>query len=85
MITVFNRKELMFISSVRRLYAVQAALDAAGIEYRTASATPLGRAGGRGRSLPFQDPDTIHDYRIYVRKDDYDRAAAAIQPALRET
>ena len=85
MITVFNRKELMLVSSVKRLYAVQAALDAAGIGCHTKSATPLGRAGGRGRGLPFQNPDAAHDYKIYVRRDDYDRAMAAIQPALRET
>ena len=85
MITVFNRKELMLISSVKRLYAVQSALDAAGIGYHTKSATPMGRVGGRGRAIPFQDPDTAHDYKIYVRRDDYDRAMAAIQPALRET
>ena len=45
--------------------------------------TPLGRIGGRARANPFQDPDAAHDYKIYVRKDDYDRAVAAIQSALR--
>ena len=65
-------------------YAVQAALDSAGIPYHTKAATPLGRVGGRARANPFQDADTAHDYKIYVRKDDYDRAVQAIQPALRE-
>jgi len=84
MITVFNRKELMPIFSMKQLFAVQAALDSAGIPYHTKAATPLGRIGGRARANPFQDADTAHDYKIYVRKDDYDRAVKAIQPALRE-
>ena len=84
MVTVFNRKELIVLFSQQKLYAVQAALDAAGIPYHTKFATPMGRIGGRARANPFQDADTAHDYKIYVRKDDYDRAVKAIQPALRE-
>ena len=84
MITLFNRKELMPVFSLKLLYAVQAALDGAGIPYHTKSATPAGRPGGRERGSIFQDPDTAHDYKIYVRKDDYDRAVQAIQPVLRE-
>jgi len=82
MLTVFNRKELLPVCSHERLYAVQAALDAAGISYQTKFATPMGRVGGRARGNPFQNPDSAHDYRIYVRKDDYDRAVQAIQSAL---
>ncbi|MBE6996099.1 MAG: hypothetical protein E7429_05195 [Ruminococcaceae bacterium] len=82
MLTVFNRKELMIVFSAQRLYAVQAALDAAGIPYHAKPATPLGRIGGRGRGNVFQNADAAHDYRIYVRKDDYDRAVQAIQSAL---
>ena len=59
------------------------ALDAVGIPYHTKFATPLGRVGGRNRGSIFQEPDSAHDYKIYVHKDDYDRAVAAIQPALR--
>ena len=83
MITLFNRKELLPIFSMKRLYAVQAALDAAGIPYHTKAATPLGRVGGRARANPFQNPDAAHDYKIFVHRDDYDRALAAIQPVLR--
>jgi len=80
---IFSRRELIALFSEQRLYAVQAALDAAGIAYHTKFATPLGRIGGRARGNPFQDQDTAHDYKIYVHKNDYDRAMAAIQPALR--
>ena len=60
------------------------ALDGAGIPYHTKFSTPMGRIGGRARANPFQDADSVHDYKIYVRKDDYDRAVQAIQSALRE-
>ena len=83
MVTLFNRKELIVLFSQQKLYAVQAALDAAGIPYHTKFATPMGRIGGRARANPFQDADAAHDYKIYVRKDDYDRAVKAIQSALR--
>ena len=84
MITPFNRKELIVVFSVKRLYALQTALDTAGISYHTKFATPLGRLGGRNRGSVFQEPDSAHDYKIYVHRDDYDRAVAAIQTALRE-
>ena len=80
---LFNRRELIPVFSMKRLYDVQAALDAAGIPYHTKHAAPLGRSGGRGRANIFQDPDAAHDFRIFVHRDDYDRALAAIQPALR--
>ena len=83
MVTMFNRKELITLFSAQRLYAVQAALDTAGIPYHSKFATPLGRIGGRARANPCQNSDAAHDYKIYVRKDDYDRAVAAIQSALR--
>ena len=83
MVTLFNRKELIVLFSHQKLYAVQAALDGAGIPYHTKFSTPMGRIGGRARANPFQDADSAHDYKIYVRRDDYDRAVQAIQPALR--
>ena len=83
MITLFNRKELIVLFSQQKLYAVQMALDGAGIPYHTRFSTPMGRVGGRARANPFQDADSAHDYKIYVRKDDYDRAVQAIQSALR--
>ena len=80
---LFNRRELMTVFSMRQLYALQDALNAAGIAYRTKAATPVGRMGGRGRGNPFQNPDAAHEFKIYVHRDDYDRALAAIQPVLR--
>ena len=83
MITIFNRRELITLFSEPKLYAIQSALGAAGIGYHTKFATPMGRIGGRARSNPFQNAGAAHDYKIYVHRDDYDRALAAIQPVLR--
>ena len=83
MVTLVNRRELIVLFSQQKLYAVQAALHGAGIPYHTKFSTPLGRIGGRARANPFQDYDVSHDYKVYVRKDDYDRAVKAIQSVLR--
>ena len=83
MLTVFNRKELLVLFSQQRLHAVQTALDTAGIPYEAKAATPLGRIGGRGRENPFQNADAAHDFKVYVHRDDYARAQAAIQEVLR--
>lgn len=83
MLSVFSRKELILIFSAQRLYAVKAELDAAGIPYHTKYVNPVGRTSGRGRGIPFQNPDAAYEYKIFVHWDDYDRALAAIQSALR--
>ena len=82
MVTLFNRKELVVLFSHRQLYAVRSALDGAGIPCHTKASTPMGRMGGRGRGNPFQNPDAAHDYRIYVRREDYDRAVHIMQNAV---
>ena len=83
MINIFNRTELISVFSMKRLYALQAALDTAGIPYHTKAVTPLGRIGGRGRGSVFQEPDSAYDFKIYVHQNDHHRALAAIQDALR--
>ena len=81
---VFNRRELITILSQQKLFRVREALSTAGIASyvkthgaaRSAERARYGTAGLR--------QDTLYTYTIYVHKDDYDRAIAAIQPALRE-
>ena len=83
MIHLFNRKELITVTSNRRLYRLQAALDAAAIPYRTKSAlAPLN--SDRYHGTPGLDQDAAQPTVLYVKAEDYDRARAAIQPALRE-
>ena len=83
MLTVFNRRELITISSQQRFFHVQEALSAAGIPsyIKTHGAV---RAAERARygTIGLRQ-DALYTYTIYVHKNDYDRAAAAIQPALR--
>jgi len=83
MISFFNRRELLPVFSTKKLYELQAALDAAEIEYQAKPAMTFGRMSGRGRGIPFQNPDTAHDYKIYVSREDFDRAMEVIQPILR--
>ena len=80
---LFNRRELMTVFSMRQLYALQDALNAEGISYHTKTVLSAGRMGGRGRGSPFQDFDAAYTFKLYVHRDDYDRAVMAIQPALR--
>jgi hypothetical protein len=40
---------------------------------------------GRKHGIPFVDQDSAYTYTIYVHKNDYDCAVAAIQRALRNT
>lgn len=83
MLTVFNRRELITLSSSEKLYRVKASLSTAGI----ASAVKIrggARAAERARhGIGGVRPDAMYDYTIYVHRDDYQRASAAMQTALR--
>ena len=83
MITIFNRKELIVLVSMQKLFHVREALANAGIESHVKSSGAMPFTAGRKHGIPFVDQDSAYTYTIYVRKEDYDRAAAAIQPILR--
>ena len=83
MLTVFNRRELITLSSQQTFFHVREALSAAGIASKvnfhgTARAAQRARYGSAGLRQ-----DAMYTYTIYVHRDDYDRARLAIQPALR--
>lgn len=83
MITIFNRRELITVPSQKKFFQVREALSAAGIACCTRT-RGAARAGERARyGAAGLRQDALYTYTIYVRKDDYDRAFAAIQPALR--
>lgn len=82
MLTIFNRRELLTVRSTEQLFRVKNALADAGIPCHTATLNRGGPFQTRGRT-PFIKTDYLNQYQIYVHKDDYDRAVAAIQPALR--
>lgn len=83
MITVFNRKELITLVSMQKLFHVREALDNAGIESHVKSSGAMPFTAGRKHGIPFLDQDSAYTYTVYVRKDDYDPAVAAVQAALR--
>ena len=80
MLTIFNRRELIVVLSQRQFFWIREALDAAGIVYHVNM-----RGASRDRDGTFGlQQDALDSYTIYVHRDDYERARAAIQPALRE-
>ena len=85
MIIIFNRKELITLVSMQKMFRVREALSDAGIESHVKSSGAMAFTAGRKHGIPFVDQDSAYTYTIYVHKNDYDRAAAAIQPALRNS
>ena len=83
MLTVFNRRELITVLSTQQLYQLQSALTEAEIPFHTAVLNQGGPFQTRRRTDPFIKFDYLNQYRIYVHKNDYDRAMAAIQNVLR--
>ena len=82
MITIFNRKELTALSDRAQKNQIKAALDAAQIEYKVEK-LPGGKAalGGDTRyqwGEPGENLQYAYLYRIFVQRDDYARARAAI-------
>ena len=83
MITVFNRRELIAVSSQQKLFRIREALSAAGIASHTRT-VGAARAAERARyGTAGLRQDAMYTYTVYVHRDDYNRAARAIQPALR--
>jgi len=82
-IHLLNRKELITLQSNQRLYALQSALSAAGVEYRVKHGLSVWTSG-RYHGTPAIQSDAANPCVIYVKASDYDRAVAAIQPALRQ-
>ena len=84
MLSLFNRRELITVLSQKQLDRVQAALHDAGIINRVKFSNGARAAGHGRRSMIGMNVDAMYIYKIYVSKEDYDRAKAAIQPALQE-
>lgn len=80
MITVFNRKELIITMEMKRQAEMRDILSQNGIAY-TVKTTNLQAAGNtRGRAGSFGiNPDYSYEYKIYVQKKDFERAAYLIK------
>ena len=82
MLTIFNRRELISVWSVDDLFRIKNALYDANIPCSSAMVGQGGSYRARQRFSCISDK-FAEQYRVYVHKNDYDRAVAAIQPALR--
>ena len=83
MITIFNRKELIITNDMRRQADIRYILEGNGIDYivRTTNMQTAPMMGGsRGRTGSFQiNQNYSYEYKIYVRKKDYERAKHLIR------
>ena len=76
MIHLFNRKELLLTTSMERQARVQDVLAANGIPYRVKTSSNISRSRG---VMPGMRMDMLYQYRIYVKKDDYEKARHLIR------
>ena len=81
MLTIFNRRNLITVWSVDDLFRIKNALYDAGIPCSSAMVGQGGPDRNRQRFSCISDK-YAEQYRVYVHKNDYDRALATIQPAL---
>ena len=77
MITIFNRRELITIADTGKYMNICQLLEEAHIP-RSTRFLSGGGTGSRRSSHGYHQPL----YRIYVHRDDYERAFQAMQPAL---
>lgn len=71
MIHLFNRKELLITSSMEQQGRVRDILAANHIPYRVRTSSNISRSRG---VIPGMRMDLMYQYRIYVKKSDYEKA-----------
>lgn len=71
MIHLFNRKELLLTSSMERQARVRDILETNHIPYRVRTSSNISRSRG---VIPGMRMDLMYQYRIYVKKSDYEKA-----------
>ena len=76
MIHLFNRRELLLTSSMERQARVRDVLAANGIPYRVKTSSNISRSRG---VMPGMRMDMLYQYRIYIKKDDYEKARHLIR------
>ena len=73
MITLFNRAELLITYDLNRFNRVRDALAGAGIDYTYRTKDLASHNRGRDGAFAI-DQDARVEYKLYVRKDELDRA-----------
>ena len=71
MIHLFNRKELLLTSSMERQARVRDILETNHIPYRVRTSSNISRSRG---VIPGMRMDLMYQYRIYVKRSDYEKA-----------
>lgn len=82
MLTIFNRRQLLLTTDLGRQAEVRNILSAHGIAYivRTKNCLHRGADSGRGSMVNvIADQNCMYEYRIYVHRDDYEKAAWLIR------
>ena len=81
MLTIFNRRELYMTYNMNDRIRICDILRANGIDYRlkTTNTTASAMGGRRGGNTLGVNMDYTYEYKIYVHKNDYDRALHLIQ------
>ena len=82
MLTIFNRKELLLTDDMKRQSDVRDLLAQNGVDYAVKTISrqsPTGPDSSRARTGSFGiDLSRAYEYRIYVRKSDYEKAKSLI-------
>ena len=83
MITIFNRKELLITLDMKKQSEIREILSANNIEYvvkttNLQSATVVGSQRAYTGNYGINQ-DYSYEYKIYVRKEDFDRASSLIR------
>ena len=76
MIHLFNRKELLLTSSMERQARVRDMLAANKIPYLVRTSSNISRSRG---VIPGMRMDMLYQYRIYVKRCDYEKAKCLIR------
>ena len=76
MIHLFNRKELLLTTSMERQAKVRDILAANQIPYRIRTSSNISRSR---TVIPGMRMDMLYQYRIYVKKEDYEKAKYLIR------
>ena len=79
MIHLFNRKELLTTASMEQQAKVRDALAANGIEYRVHVKSNTGGLSRSRTVMPGTRMETMYQYYIYVKKEDYEKAKYLIK------
>ena len=81
MLTIFNRREVFLTMEPCRQAEIRGILAAHGIDYCVRTTNLLRRgAGGRGGMVNvIADQSHAYEYRIYVHRKDYEKAARLIR------